>query len=130
MNGVRNMAQNAPLSAINDWPQRAHAANYCVKALAQNCSVSARRLERFFAIAFGKPPHKWLHELRMQRAMGHMLDCTPVKEAAYLLGYKDATHLNHDFKNYFGIPPGKAVATGLSALNPFQMSLFDRRCRV
>jgi len=124
------VAQNAPLSAINDWPQRAHAANYCVETLAQNCGFSARQLERFFASSFGKPPHNRLHALRMRRAIELLRDGCSVKETAYLLGYKDATHLTHDFKKHFGIPPSKAVATGLSASSPSQMSLFDKLCRV
>jgi AraC-like DNA-binding protein len=120
----------AKLKQTRNWELLADTAKYRVSTLAVQCHLSARQLERFFATEFGEAPHKWLHELRMQGALELMRDCSSVKEAAYQLGYKDATHLTHDFKKHFGISPSKAVASGLSVSKPSQMSHFDRRCRV
>lgn len=66
----------------------------------------------------------------MRRAIELLRAGSLAKETAYLLGYKDGAHLTHDFKKHFEIPPSKAAAIGLAAPNPYQMSLFDKRCRV
>ena len=114
------------LRQIRDWEQLAASAKYNVAKLADECMVSSRHLERFFATAFGTSPHKWLHSLRMRRALELLRDCSQVKEVAKLLGYKDATHLTHDFKTFFGIPPSKAWSRGVLMEISVQMSHFDR----
>ena len=114
------------LRQIRDWEQLAASAKYNVAKLADECMVSSRHLERFFATAFGTSPHKWLHSLRMRRALELLRDCSQVKEVAKLLGYKDATHLTHDFKTHFGIPPSKAWSRGVLMAISAQMSRFDR----
>ena len=113
------------LKLIRNWESLAQSAKYNVSALAEDCGVSGRQLERFFAISLGKSPHQWLHELRMRRAIKLLRDGSHVKETAYLLGYKDASHLTHDFKKYFGVPPTQAVGAGLSGL-ALQTSRLDR----
>ena len=121
---------NSRLNRIGDWESLARHANYNASELAESCGVSTRQLERFFQNSFHKSPHKWLHDLRMRRAVELLRDSAAVKEVAFLLCYKDATHFSHDFKLYFGIPPGKSVLTELQNVDPVQMSLFDKRCRL
>lgn len=109
MNVDKNVPQYAPLSAINDWPQRAHAAGYRVKALAQDCGVPMRMLERWFHEQKGETPHGWMHEQRMNGAVELLRKGVFVEAAARELGYEYAHHFSRDFKNHFGCCPSKFV---------------------
>ncbi len=95
------------LDRIKDWPARAKAARYSVTALARQCDVSPRQLERFFHTRMTKAPHLWLHELRIQRALELVCDGTPLKQVAAELCYKATTYFAHDFKEFVGVTPGQ-----------------------
>jgi AraC family transcriptional regulator of arabinose operon len=86
------------LAKISNWPERAHAAKYCVQRLADDCRVSVRTLERHIQLRFGKCPQDWLGDLQMWRAMELLPECSSVKEVALELGYKHAHHFSRDFK--------------------------------
>jgi AraC-like DNA-binding protein len=73
--------------------------------------MSPRQLHRYFEDNSMKTPHKWLHDLRMRRAVELMCDRTSVKAAALELEYKDVAHFSHDFTKYFGVPPSKFTFT-------------------
>ena len=80
-------------------------AKYSIKALAENCGVSVRVLERFPLLAFSDSPRGWLKRLRMQRAMELLRDGSNVKETAASLGYEDPSHFSSQFKECFGFAP-------------------------
>jgi len=98
------------LTRIEDWPERAEAANYCVHTLAKQCGVSVRALERFFVGAMGKTPKCWLHDVRMKRARELLLDGSTVKETSILLAYHNPYHFSRDFKTLHGYPPSQHSA--------------------
>ena len=117
------------LRQVKDWGELAQANKYSVTSMARNCGVSTRQLERFFVELHGKSPRSWLQELRMQRALELMRDCTPVKEASYVLGYKNSTHFGHAFKKFFGISPGKVGAVDISVSLSSHVSLFQMKSK-
>lgn len=82
-------------------------ARYNAQKFAVRCGVSPRQLRRYFETKHQITTHKWLHELRMRRAVELVRDKTPIKETASELGYKDATHFTHDFTHHFGVAPSK-----------------------
>lgn len=82
-------------------------ARYNVSKLARLCGVSPRQLQRHIEGKYQTSPHKWLHNLRMRRAVELVRDKTPIKEAWIELGYKDSAHFTHDFTHYFGLSPTK-----------------------
>ena len=101
---------NKRLQQIQNWPERAQAAKWCVATLAKDCGVSLRTLERYFLKAMGKHPKAWLAEQRQQRANELIQDGSSVKETAALLDYKHPSHLTNDFKNKWGCcPTGKTA---------------------
>ena len=101
----RNLS--AYLQCIENWPDRAHRARYCVQALARMCGVSPRQLERFTHAAHQKTPHQWGREMRLCRALELICDQTSCKETAAELGYKTEAHFSNDFKRYYGIAPSR-----------------------
>lgn len=118
------------LARIEDWEPLAQECRYSVSKLARQRKVSVREFERFAREEFGRPPHAWLHSLRMKRALELLRDGSLVKEAADLLGYKTREHLGHDFKQYFGIPPSQCGSGPLIPRPPGGMSRFGTKCRV
>lgn len=93
--------------AEEEWRAKARAANYHVGALAKQCRVSVRTLERQIKEQRDKSPHAWLHELRMIEARVLLLDDNSVKETAGMLGYKDTSQFSKDFKQYYSALPSR-----------------------
>jgi transcriptional regulator GlxA family with amidase domain len=98
---------SSKLDQVTDWASLAKGASYKATFLAHSCEMSVRQLTRYFLEKKKCTPHKWLHELRMQRAVELVCDKTPLKVVSIELGYKDPAHFTHDFTNYFGMPPSK-----------------------
>jgi transcriptional regulator GlxA family with amidase domain len=98
------------LTEIADWPEPARAANYSVHALAANCGVCTRQLERHFLKRFGVRPHLWLNRLRQSEALCLLRDRS-VKEVALQLGFKQLSHFSRTFKDFHGYPPSDFLDT-------------------
>jgi transcriptional regulator GlxA family with amidase domain len=86
----------------------AEASKYHARALARACRVTLRHLERFFLAAKGATPQKWLDRLRLRRATALLDGRKGVKEVAWELGYKQASHFSRAFKQFYGVPPKDA----------------------
>lgn len=97
------------LDQVKDRAALAKASNYCALKLALECRVSTRQLERYFRIKYGEPPHQWLWELRLRRAVELIRDQTLMKEVAVELGYKHPTRFARDFKKHFGVSLSRFV---------------------
>src|ERR1044071_4580849 len=87
------------------WNQLARRANYNAKALARECSISVRHLERSFRARFGYSPQVWLNRLRLSDAKEMLQKGMRVKEAAFSLGFKQLSHFSRDFKKFAGLTP-------------------------
>lgn len=97
------------LDRVKDWALLAKASRYSATAIARECGVSPRQLERFFREHLKKSPHQWLRELRMGRAVELLREDASVKQVAQELCYKDPAHFCRDFKSYFGKTPGQTA---------------------
>src|SRR5687767_11778611 len=86
------------LSAMRDWPERAKLAQYHASELAKLCHVNQKALERFFHDAYATSPQKWLERCRQMHVEQLLKSETPLKEIAFLAGYKQASHLTRHFK--------------------------------
>ncbi len=103
---------NHKLNKIQDWAERALAANWLAATLAKNCGVSPRRLQRYFQRHFARPPQDWLNEQRLKAAPPKLL-ARPVKVVASELGYKQSSHFCREFKAYHKLTPSEFVALAL-----------------
>jgi len=96
---------NPKLKNIQNWPELAQQAKWSASALARQCGVSVRTLERFFLKKNGKSPKTWLLEQRQQQANLLLRDGSSVKETADCLSYKHPNHLTNAFKKHWGYCP-------------------------
>ena len=88
-----------------DWLERALSAQGSVEALAENCGVSRRHLQRFIRERWGVVPVRWLNELRIRHASVLLRKGLTVKEAATAVGYESASHFAKAFRAFYGVPP-------------------------
>ena len=80
-------------------------------ALARDRGVSLRTLQRFFRKHYDMTISEWLRSLRLREAYSRLGAATCVKEVAYDLGYKRASHFSRDFKDFYGIRPSSLCPT-------------------
>jgi AraC-like DNA-binding protein len=63
-------------------------------------------LLRAFRDVHGLPPHAWLTQQRVRRAMRLLATGTAPAEAAVEVGFVDQSHLTRHFRRIVGVPPG------------------------
>ena len=104
---------------LEAWRARALAARGSVEALADSAGVTSRQLERFFNERWGMGPKRWAAEVLMQEAARLIAGGMPVKQVAWMLGYKEASHFSKMFKRYHGLSPSelRGIGCGLRSNN-------------
>ncbi|MEI9963256.1 MAG: AraC family transcriptional regulator [Limisphaerales bacterium] len=103
---------NTKLNRIQNWLELARQAKWSAAALAKQCGVSVRTLERYFLKKFNKSPRLWLAEHRQKQAIELLHDGSTVKETANYLDYKTQHHFSREFKKNSGYPPSQFVIPG------------------
>jgi transcriptional regulator GlxA family with amidase domain len=88
---------NSNLNYVQNWTELAQHAKWSTSALAKQCSVSVRTLERYFHAKFDKCPRTWIAEQREQRAIELLRKGYTVKETAVSLGYQHPTNFSRKF---------------------------------
>jgi len=96
---------NTRLNQVHNWVELANHANWSASALACECNVSLRTLQRYFRSRMGKNPKAWLFEQRQKQAAGLLRNGIAIKEVANHLGYAHATQFSREFKKYWGQSP-------------------------
>jgi AraC-like DNA-binding protein len=86
--------------------ERSHGAAR-VEELARETGWSRRHLTQRFREEIGMPPKAFARLLRFERAIGLLRAGEPLAEAAYAAGYADQPHMNRDFRDFYGAPPGE-----------------------
>jgi AraC-like DNA-binding protein len=80
--------------------------NMSVPQLAAECGMSPSGFAGAFENAVGMPPHRWLLERRVERAMGLMRQTTlSLDRIAAQCGFHDARHLARVFNQFVGATP-------------------------
>lgn len=76
--------------------------------LSRIASLSPTYLKAEFHRVCGKPIHRWLVELRMQRA-AERIRCTerPIYQIAQEVGYESMSQFTSAFKKQYGVTPGE-----------------------
>ena len=98
--------RKAVVETARDYLEAHFAERVHLSALAGVCGVSPFHLIRVFRRAIGVPPHAYLKQLRVARAMVMLQDGEPVASIAYACGFSDQSHLTRAFKSTYGFPPG------------------------
>ncbi len=78
-----------------------------LKSLAREVRLAKATLIRMFSAATGFPPVTWQRARRLQRARSLLRSGHPIAYVAMDLGFSDQPHLCRQFKNAFGMTPGK-----------------------
>jgi AraC family transcriptional regulator len=87
---------------------RAHlSGNISLEQLASVCDLSVSYFARGFKNGTGVPPHRWLVEMRLEKARDLLLNTkTPLAEIAAACGFADQCHLTRTFRRATGDTPG------------------------
>lgn len=79
-----------------------------IDELAATAGVSASHLRALFRQAFGKSPHGFLQEVRLQAARDFLNDpYLNINEVAYRSGFRDPNYFIRVFRQAYGTAPGK-----------------------
>jgi AraC-like DNA-binding protein len=83
-----------------------------VRQVAEAVGMTRRTLERRFAQSVGRTPREELELLRVRRARKLLMDTRrPVKEIAYLCGFREPRGLIRACRRWLGMVPGKLRAS-------------------
>ncbi|HSH88862.1 MAG TPA: AraC family transcriptional regulator [Ramlibacter sp.] len=78
--------------------------------LAVLADLSIWRFATVFRQQVGISPHRYICQLRVQRAQALMRDGMPPATAASEAGFYDQSHLSRHFKNICGMTPGQYLS--------------------
>jgi len=79
-----------------------------VSGLAAECGLSVAHFARAFRRTFGKPPHRWLLQQRIEQVKSFLLNSRkPLSEIAIHCGFADQPALNRAFRRVVGESPGE-----------------------
>ena len=87
----------------------AEQAKYDARELAVLCRISLRQLRRDVRRCLGSSPQAWLNERRLMAARELLLSGQSVKEVAFNLGFRQASHFCRQFKLRNGMTPSEFV---------------------
>lgn len=93
------------LDRFTDWETMAKHADYSGKQLAELCGCGRRTLQNYILKNFNLSLEKWLMSVRLRDAVPRLLAGACVKEVAFDLGFKQASHFSRVFKKAYGISP-------------------------
>ena len=87
---------------VNENP----AQDLSVRAIARHLGFSSSRVSYLFKESYGSPLAVAVRALRLESA-AHLLLTTPrpIKDVAHSVGFIDASHFAHSFRNHFGVSP-------------------------
>ena len=81
-----------------------------VEQIARELGMSVSGFHHHFKAVTAMSPLQYQKQLRLQEARRLMLgDGLDAASAAYRVGYNDASHFNREYKNHFGVPPGRDI---------------------
>ena len=78
-----------------------------IDQLAAECRLSTRHMSRAFRQTMGMPPHRWLLQVRVERAKAHLRERDlGLSDVARLCGFADQSHFTRIFTQLAGVSPG------------------------
>ena len=97
------------LSRAKDFIESSYNEPIDLSAMAQIACLSKHHFLRLFSQAFGKTPHHYLMELRIEKA-AELIEKTShsITEICYSVGFENLSNFCLLFKRKYGVPPGMA----------------------
>ncbi|MFC5698592.1 AraC family ligand binding domain-containing protein [Pseudomonas sp. GCM10022186] len=92
---------------LRDWLESRLDAPPSLEELAAFCGLSPWQALRRFNRQCGLPPHQWLTQLRLERALPRVLRGENLSEVALDLGFYDQAHFSRLFRRTYGVPPAR-----------------------
>lgn len=92
---------------LREWLESRLDAPPSLEELAAFCSLSPWQVLRRFNRQCGLPPHQWLTQLRLERAVPRVLRGESLSAVALDLGFYDQAHFSRLFRRTYGVPPAK-----------------------
>src|SRR4051812_49606181 len=103
---MQKLMKRLDRASINDWEDRASKACWRVKALANDCGLSPRSLQRFWKEEGRGPLSEWLAERRFRHACFLLRSKhISIEEVARQVHYQHLSAFSYAFVVRFGITP-------------------------
>lgn len=107
------------------YAERVHAARetldaefareHTVSALARSVGMSMFHFTRVFAELIGRPPHRYLTEVRLAAARAMLEEGRAVTDTCFACGFNNLSHFSRSFAARFGAPPSRFLEIGKKA---------------
>lgn len=92
---------------LREWLESRLDSPPSLEELAAFSGLSPWQALRRFNRQCGLPPHQWLTQLRLERALPRVLRGESLSEVALDLGFYDQAHFSRLFRRTYGVPPAK-----------------------
>ena len=90
---------------IKDYLHTYFDSKITLEQLSEVSGLSTYYLNRVFSKSIGIPPHKYLMNLRLNKAQELLKFKNSVTEVGYMVGFFDQSHFTRNFKSFLGITP-------------------------
>ncbi|CAM1346120.1 AraC family transcriptional regulator [Tenacibaculum crassostreae] len=90
---------------IKDYLHTYFDSKITLEELSEVSGLSTYYLNRVFSKSIGIPPHKYLMNLRLNKAQELLKLKNSVTEVGYMVGFFDQSHFTRNFKLFLGITP-------------------------
>ncbi len=101
---------NSRLDRVKDWAEIAVKTGFRIEAVAKELRVSTRNLHRYVRERFGKPPKRWIDELRAAHATAALEHSESAKTAMVAARYAHESSFCRFFKRVTGSTTRKHLA--------------------
>jgi AraC-like DNA-binding protein len=99
--------QHHAIKTVMEYMDAHFGENISLKSLAHLVNLSPFYLTRLFRQEIGISPHKYLTQLRINKARTMLIDGGPLADVAYRTGFSDQSHFTRHFKRIVGVTPGR-----------------------
>ncbi|MDE2928768.1 MAG: AraC family transcriptional regulator [Acidobacteriota bacterium] len=104
--GVRGALDPQRLRRVKDFIECNLGRNLTIETMAKEACLSPFHFARAFKAATGLAPHRYITELRIERAKSWIAKGRPLAAIAYDLGFSSQAHFTKRFKQLVGATPG------------------------
>lgn len=95
------------IETIRRLMQASYDENHSLISLADKSGMSAFHFARVFRELVGVPPHRYLRNIRLERASAMLRDGASVTSTCYDVGFSNLSHFIRSFRRRYGCPPSE-----------------------